>query len=396
MSGQSSGEKTEQPTPKKVRDARQKGQVARSQEVVTTVTLAAVIAYIWMMSRSIFDTLAGLIDQIAALHGQDFRTAAAQGIATAFHDSALIVLPILGVVIAAAIASNYLQFGSIFAFENIMPKLEKVNPAQGVKKIFSMKQLVETLKSIVKIVFLSVLLFYVVRGAISPYMNALGCGMPCLVQVTAGILKETLLFAGLAFVIVAGLDFMYQRHSHTKSLMMSKDEVKREYKESEGDPMVKGQRKQLAQELIMGDGVERARKSTAMVVNPTHFAVAIDYRPGVTPLPTVVAKGRNLHAHRLRAEAEQAGVPVFRHPPLARALYADTDIDAYIPDEWFGVVAEILTWVEANREHLYKAPSERGALDMEAGDHRAATASSAGEGASPFADIFNKSDPFTP
>ncbi|PTW56640.1 type III secretion protein U [Breoghania corrubedonensis] len=393
MSGQSFGEKTEQPTPKKVRDARQKGQVARSQEVVTTATLAGVIVYIWMNSQSIFDRLVGLIDQITALHGQDFRTSAAQGIAAAFHDSVLIVLPILGVVIVSAIFSNYLQFGSIFAFENIMPKLEKVNPAQGVKKIFSMKQVVETLKSIFKIVVLSVLLFHVIRDSISPYLNSLSCGMPCLVQVTGSILKETLLFTGLAFVVVAGLDFMYQRHTHTKSLMMTKDEVKREYKESEGDPTVKGQRKQLAQELIMGDGVERARKSTAMVVNPTHFAIAIDYRPGITPLPTVVAKGRNLHAHRLRAEAEQAGVPVFRHPPLARALYADTDIDAYIPDEWFGVVAEILTWVEANKEQLYKDPLQRGALDMEAGDHHVAAAKPGTDGASPFADVFT-SAPF--
>lgn len=393
MSGQSSGEKTEQPTPKKERDARKKGQVARSQEVVTTVTLAGVIAYIWMGWQSIFDRLIGLIDQISSLHGQDFRSSAYQGIAIAFYDAVAIVLPILGVVIVAAVFSNYLQFGSIFAFENIMPKLEKVNPAKGLKKIFSMKQVVETLKSIVKIVFLSILLYYVIRNAISPYLNSLSCGMPCLVQVTGKILLETLLFAGLAFVVVAGFDFMYQRYTHTKSLMMTKDEVKREYKESEGDPVVKGQRKQLAQELIMGDDVESTKKSTAVVVNPTHFAVAIDYRPGSTPLPTVVAKGRNLHAHKLRAEAEAAGVPVFRHPPLARALYADADINAYVPDEWFGVVAEILTWVEANKELLYKAPLQHGALDMEAGDHRAAAEKATSADGSPFGDMF-QSDHF--
>lgn len=393
MSGQSSGEKTEQPTPKKERDARNKGQVARSQEVVTTVTLASVIAYIWMNWQSTFDRLVGLIDQITAFHGQDFRTSAFRGIAIAFADGVAIVLPVLGIVIVSGIFSNYLQFGSIFAFENIMPKLEKVNPAQGVKKIFSMKQLVETLKSIIKIVFLSILLFYVIRSAISPYLNSLTCGMPCLVQVTGSILLETLLFTGLAFVVVAGLDFMYQRHTHTKSLMMTKDEVKREYKESEGDPVVKGQRKQLAQELVMSDGVERTKKSTALVVNPTHFAVAIDYRPGKTPLPTVVAKGRNLHAHQLRAEAELAGIPVFRHPPLARALYADTDIDAYIPDEWFGIVAEILTWVEHNKELLYKTPLQHGALDMEAGDHHVAASHAQAGQASPFGDI-SQSDQF--
>ncbi|MEO9530033.1 type III secretion system export apparatus subunit SctU [Roseibium sp.] len=370
MSGQSSGEKTEQPTPKKTRDARAKGQVPRSQEVVTTVSLMSVIAYLWLTWDSTFNRLVDLMDQIASLHGQDFHTSAYRGIGIAFNDGIAIILPVIGVVILTGVAANYLQFGNIFAFDNLMPKLEKVNPAQGLKKIFSMKQVVETLKSIIKIVFLSVLLFYVIRDAISPYLNSIYCGLPCLTQVTSSLLLTTLLYTALAFVIVAALDFMYQRYHHNKSLMMSKDEVKREYKESEGDPIVKGQRKQLAQELIMSDGVERTKKSTAVVVNPTHFAVVIDYKPEIAPLPMVVAKGRNLYAHELRTQAELAGVPVFRNVPLARALFADTEIDGFIADEWFDVIAEILAWVNQNRHSLYAAPLLHGVIDMESGDHR--------------------------
>lgn len=372
MSGEQSGEKTEQPTPKKVRDARNKGQVARSQEVVTTISLMSVIAYIWVTWDVTFDRLVSLMDQIASLHGQDFQTASHRGIQAAFNEGSAILLPLLGVVIISGFFANYLQFGTIFAVESVTPKLEKVSPAQGFKKIFSMKQLFEIVKSIVKIVFLSVLLFFVVRDALSPYLNSVECGMPCMIQVTNSVMLQTLLLSALAFVIVAVLDFMFQRHQHTKSLMMTKEEVKREYKESEGDPIIKGQRKQLAQELAMSDGAERTKKSTAVVVNPTHFAVAIDYRPDITPLPIVVAKGRNLYAHHLRTQAEEAGVPVFRNVPLARGLYADTDVDEFVPDELFDAVAEILIWVSHNKDLLYKGRLDHGVLDMEIGDHKVA------------------------
>lgn len=370
MSQGSSGEKTEQPTPKKIRDARKKGQVARSQEVVTTISLISVIAYIWFSWDTTMERLVRMFDRVASLHGQDFQSSAFRAIGFMFSEGVAILLPMLVVAIVFGIAANYLQFGSIFAFENLKLKLEKINPAQGVKKIFSMKQIVETLKSILKIVFLTVLLFFVIRSAIEPFLNSIYCGLDCLSQSTSVLLSQTLLYTGLAFIIVAVIDFIYQRHQHTKSLMMSKDEIKREYKESEGDPQVKGQRKQLAQQLLMSDGIERTKKSTAVVVNPTHFAVAIDYKPEIAPLPFVVAKGRNLHAHELRAQAELAGVPVFRHVPLARSLFADTDIDAFVPDEWFSVVAEILAWVNQHKDTLYQEPSRNGVIDMDQGDHR--------------------------
>lgn len=369
MSG-SSGEKTELPTPKKERDARQKGQVARSQEVVTTASLLAVIAYVWASWGSFTAAMIAMFDEMAALATGDFRSNAALGIAYAFRESVFVMLPILGIVIAAGIASNYFQFGSLFSFESIMPKLEKLNPGAGFKRIFSMKQVIDLIKSILKIAFLSVLLYFVVRDAIGPYFNAIHCGIPCLADVTTSMLFRTLALSALAFIIVALADFVYQRHAHTKSLMMTKDEVKREYKESEGDPHIKGKRKQLAHELAMGDGGAAARKGTAVVVNPTHFAVVIDYRKGETPLPIVTAKGRNAMAHHLRAEAEEAGVPIFRNVRLARALHADADLYEPIPDELFDAVAEVLAWVSRNEHLLYKGRLAHGDLDMEAGDHR--------------------------
>ena len=370
MSGDSGGEKTELPTPKKERDAREQGQVARSQEVVSAVSLLAVIAYLWMAWGDINRRLVEVFDVVPKLVGGDFGVQARDGIAFVSVVALKIMLPVLGVTILAGIVANVFQFGFLFSFKSIMPSLEKVSPASGFKKIFAVKAVVEILKSVLKIVLLSILLYEVLSAAIGPFAASIACGLACQGALTSGVLKQLLIYSGFAFVIVALADFAYQKHTHRKGLMMSKDEIKREYKESEGDPHIKGKRKQIAHELAMGDGGQAARKGTAVVVNPTHFAVVIHYDPDKTPLPLVTAKGRNIQAVFLRAEAESAGVPVFRNVALARALYADTPVDAYVPDELFDAVAEVLAWVNKNRHLLYKSRLPHGAIDMDLGDHR--------------------------
>lgn len=364
------GEKTELPTPKRIRDARAKGQVAKSQEVVTTVSLFGVVAFIWGTWGMTMQKLVGLFDEIAVLAVGDFRVNAINALDIVYRDISAILVPIIGVTIFAGVAANYVQVGSIFALEALMPSMEKISPGSGFKRIFSMKQIIETLKSILKIVFLSVLLYFVIRDAIGNYVSSLACGMSCLINITSQVLFKTLAYSALAFLIVALADFAYQKYSYTKGLMMSKEEIKREYKESEGDPHIKGHRRQLAQELAMGDGGHAAKKGTAVVVNPTHLAVVLMYRPGQMPLPAVTAKGRNIQAHYLRTQAEEAGVPVFRNVGLARALYADANINEYIPDELFDAVAEVLAWVQRNEHLLYKGRLDHGVIDMDAGDHR--------------------------
>lgn len=367
------GEKTEDPTPKKLRDARNKGQVARSQELATTISLFGVIAIVWMLGPIYYQQLVDMMDTVAQLAAHmdgDGKTTMMNAVSVVNQMGSAIVFPILGVTIFVGIAANYIQFGSVFSLENLMPKLEKISPGAGFKRIFSVKQLIETLKSILKILFLSVLLYYVIKEMIGPYITAVYCGMNCLTQVTVHSLKLVFAYSALAFVVVAMADFAYQKKTFIKGLMMSKDEVKREYKESEGDPVVKGQRKQLAHELIMSDQVGQARKSTAVVINPTHLAVAIRYQEGEMPLPMVVAKGRNLNAVAIREAAEQEGVPIFRNVTLARSLFADTEPGQYIPDEAFEIVAEILAWVARNRDQLYQGPLSHGVLDMDDDDPR--------------------------
>jgi len=366
----SSGEKTELPTPKKERDARATGQVAKSQDAVMTISLLSVITYIWATWDATNARFIGMFDQMAILSRLDFQTNVVSAVTAVGIELCWIMLPILGVAVLTGIAANYFQIGALFSFDSITPKGERISPASGFKRIFSMKSLVELLKTIAKIAVLATLLYFVVRDTIAPYSNSLDCGLVCMGRITVSSLGLTLVYSGLAFIVVALIDFVYQRHTHTKSLMMTKEEVKREYKESEGDPHIKGKRRQLAQEFAMGDGGVAARKGTAVVVNPTHFAVVIDYSPERTPLPIVTAKGRNLHAHYLRGQAEEAGVPIFHNVPLARALYADAELYEPIPDALFDAVAEVLAWVQKNRHLLYQGRLDHGVIDMAAGGHK--------------------------
>lgn len=363
------GEKTELPTPKKERDARQKGQVARSQEVVTTISMFGTIAVISAMGGMIWSRLTTLIDQIAAIAARKEGVSLDEGLALSWSVGVDLTLPILGAVIFLGIAANMGQFGVLTSLQALEPKMERISVLAGFKRIFSAKQLVELLKSVIKIVFLTVLLYIVLGDAIGPFISAVSCGMECMSTVTTSVMNRVLFMTAIAFVIVAVADLFWQRHSHIKSLMMSKEEIKREYKESEGDPHVKGHRKQVAMEMVMGDAP--AKKASALVVNPTHIAIALRYKDGETPLPMVTGKGMGALAVDMRADAERAGVPIFHNVALARHLYADADINGFVPEDVFDVVAEILAWVARNEAALYQGPLQHGDIDMLRGDHRA-------------------------
>ncbi|KZL28447.1 type III secretion system export apparatus subunit SctU [Pseudovibrio sp. WM33] len=366
MSGETSGEKTELPTPKRERESREKGQVAKSTEVTTTISLFAVIAYLWFAWDRNFSKLVGLMDDMASLAARrDFSSSAGEGVFGVFSTFMDIVLPLIGVAIAAGIFGNFVQFGFLWAVDSIMPKLSKISPGEGFKRIFSMKQVVQVLKSILKIALLSTMLYFTVKYAIGAYINSLSCGIPCIANISGAIMKLILGISFLAFVGVAILDFMFQKHTHIKSLKMTKDEVKREHKESEGSPEIKGQRKRISQEILMSDNLENTRKASAVVVNPTHYAVAISYRPDEVAVPLVVAKGLDLTALKMRTEAEAAGVPIFANVKLARMLHAEVEIEELVPQDMFAAVAEILVWIDKNKNILYNGPLERGVIDLE-------------------------------
>ena len=338
-------EKTEQPSPKKLRDARKKGQVASSKEVASAAMILAVFAFLWVMSGYFISKFKEMILLPVTFLGTDF------GFALEQVGNGLLLLvvqligPLLLLVIVIAVMAYTAQFGLLFALQSLKPDIKKLNPMSGIKKIFSIKNLVEFLKSVIKIIFLAVLLFLVVSNSLDALLKIPYCGLDCIPQVLGVLLKQLIINAAFAFIIIAAADFVFQKFQHTKSLKMTKDEVKREYKEMEGNPEIKSKRRQLHQEMMSQQVAQSVKNSTVVVTNPTRIAIALEYRDGETPLPVVRAKGENLTAKRIIELAKEYGVPVMENVPLARALHEQTSVDQYIPSDLIEAVAEVLRWV---------------------------------------------------
>lgn len=339
-------EKTEQPTPKKLRDARKKGQVAKSKEIPSAVILIGLFAMIWIFWGFFLDQLTELISLPPTYYDQPFDEALPSLIAAASNKLVALSLPAIGIAFVLAIAANFFQVGVLFAFESLKPDLNKLNPAQGIKKIFSMDNLIELIKSIVKTAFLTVLLYMVIKSALDALVKIPHLGLHSVQTVLGAILKQVAIYTSIAYLIVAAVDYFLQKRQHIKKLKMTKDEVKREFKESEGDPMIKGKRKQLHKELVMNDAVERTRKSSVLVTNPHEIAVAILYDEEKTKLPVVLTKGQDILARRMIEVAHEEGIPVMQNIPLAHDLYDQAAVDHFIPSDLIQPVAEVLRWVQ--------------------------------------------------
>jgi len=355
-----SGDKTEQPTPKRLQDARKKGDVAKGRELTSTATLL-----VWLVAGALCLPLAA--ERIAALceslfarvasgwRAEGFGQVAAllgwQSIELALLLVAVLMLPVgvLGMLV------EYLQAGPVLAFEKVAPKLENLNPAAGLKRMFSLDNLIELLKGILKTALLLAIGWAVARTLLPDAMRlALSTDRPAqhlgalVWQGTVKTLAWTVgVFAGVAF-----LDFLWTRHRFTKKMRMSLRDIKQEMKESEGDPHLKQQRKQAHAEWSQRNQAAAARGANALIVNPTHVAIAIDFEPGRCPVPTVSAKGEDHVARAMREAAGEAGVPIVRNVPLARELLARCDEGEVVPPELFDVLAEVIVWADGVREQL--------------------------------------------
>ena len=210
-----------------------------------------------------------------------------------------------------------------------------------------MKNLFELVKNLIKVTVLGGVVYMVLRDYLPMLFSMPESGIGAMWKVTGTAVNDLVLIAAGAFCIIAALDYLYQRYKYNQNHMMSKDEVKREYKESEGDPHIKSKRKQLHKEMLAQNSLDNVRKAKVLVTNPTHYAVALDYEKDRTPLPVVLAKGEGYLAQRMMEVAKQEGIPIMRNVPLARALYRDGTENAYIPQDLIGPVAEVLRWVQS-------------------------------------------------
>ncbi len=340
-----SGEKTEQPSHKKLRDARRKGDVAYSKDFTQTLLVLALFGYMLANASGIVESFGRLILIPADLVGMEFNAALKTALDAALREMISMLLPFVLIVLIVGMFSDFLQVGIVLAFEKLKPSGQKLNVMANLKNMFSKKNLVEFIKSILKIAFLSTLVTLVVRDALGELMAVPHTGLAGMGAAVGSMLRTMLVNIAVAYAVVALADFAWQRFQFRKGLMMSKEEVKQEYKEMEGDPHIKHQRKHLHQEMIMHGSVAKTRKASVVVTNPTHLAVAIFYDPDKTPLPVVLAKGEGTLANEMIRAAREENIPVMQNIPLARALMAQAVPDHYIPSELIEPVAEILRLV---------------------------------------------------
>lgn len=340
-------DKTEQPTPKRLREAREKGDVPRSQDLAPALTVLALVIYFMAMGEDIFFQLQDMGNAVFSTVGMPFDQALGIAITGVGKASLGIVAPIVALVMAAALIGVLGQVGVLIAIKGAMPKMENISPAQWFKKIFSIKNAVDFLKNIIKVTVLGVTAWIVLKDHLRELFLIPGGDIRLLWAALGSTAKDLTLYVAGVFCVIAMLDYLFQRWQYNKQHMMSKDEVKREYKEMEGDPHIKGKRKQLHQEMISQNSLGNVRKAKVLVTNPTHYAVALDYEKDKTPLPVIVAKGEGALAKRMIEVAKQEGIPIMQNVPLARDLFRNGTENSYIPQDLIGPVAEVLRWVQS-------------------------------------------------
>lgn len=339
-------EKTEEATPKRLRDARKKGQVARSRDMNTIVILIFAFGIIVFMRGYIGEHLrsAMLANFEAVARGEITRETLFLLGRQTFFTYLKIILPFATAMVFIALAVGFFQIGPVFSGEPMKPQMKRLNAIQNLKNMFKITTLVELLKNIAKLSLIFYLAYMVISDSVREVVLSVTATPDQSSRLAGHLLVSFLLRVFVVFIIIAIIDVFVQRWHYRKQLRMTKEEVKREYKQDEGDPLIKSARRQLHQELAMSDVRQSVSSADAVITNPTEVAVAVKYDDKEMIAPQVVAKGQRLFADTIREIAEEVGVPIVQNPPLAWTL-VELDIGDEIPEELYAAVAEILVYV---------------------------------------------------
>jgi flagellar biosynthetic protein FlhB len=346
-----SDEKTEEPTQKKLQDSRKKGQVWKSKDLtgvfVLLVGLGAVKATWSNIEEQVKILFRFSFDHITKPETLDVATA--QLMEMGVRAVIVLVAPVLLACAVVAALAEFLQVGSLFTLEPLMPKLDKLNPIQGLKNMFSKKTAVELIKNLTKISVAGYVIFGVIRDGMGMVVQTVRMDVPGIMMVMGEMVYRVAFKIGLIFLLFSIFDIWWQRKSYMKDMMMSKDEVKKEYKESEGDPHHKAHRKQMHQEIMESAQMESVKSADVIVTNPDHVAVALKYDREKDAAPRVLAKGLDLKAEQIKALAKASDIPLLRNVPLAHALLR-VDVGQDIPEDLYDAVAEVLNFVYGLKE----------------------------------------------
>lgn len=343
MSGDSSEEKTLPPSKRKLDDARKKGRVPHSKDLVGAATLGAGGAAAWVGTGALFATGAAMLDaagQAAGLGlGPGLRTMRAV-LGDAFMHTAA---PVLAAVAAAAVLANLLVLrGAVFSVDPVMPKASNVDPAEGFKRLFKAKQLVELVKGVLKLTLLLAALVLVLWGGLRPLVAAPGCGIGCVIGATKALALALLVTSGLVFAAAGGLDVLLQRWLFTRDQRMGVSEQKRERKEQDGDPHVKAERRRLVREAAHAPARLGAAQASLMVHDGGDAVVGLRFVKEDMPVPMVVCRARGRQGRDMLAAAAGRGLPVAEHAGLALALLGGAPPGAWIPESTYATAAMVL------------------------------------------------------
>lgn len=341
------GEKTEKATPKKRQEARKKGQIAKSQEIPGGAVLIGGFMSLLMFGGYFKEHLVSLYRDIFL--NRLTMDVTSENVMMMFGEYGIQILlmlaPIFLTIIVIGIVSNYAQVGFLFTGELLKPKFSKLDPIKGFKRIFSMHALMEFFKSILKLVIIGYLVYTTLWGEKDQLAGLNRVSVEQAFYFTADLTMNLGIKIAAALLILAALDFLYQRYEHEKNLRMSKQDIKDEYKKMEGDPLIKGKIRERQRRMALQRMMQEVPKADVIITNPTHFAIALKYDGSQMDAPQVLAKGQDFLALRIKEIAKEHGIITIENKPLARALFQRTEIGDSIPGDLFQAVAEVLAYV---------------------------------------------------
>lgn len=341
------GEKTEKATPKKRQDARKKGQVAKSQDLSGSVVLLSAFLCLLMFGGYMKERLIALFSDVY-FHRLNMDVTQ-ENVMTMFGDYAvqilLLLAPVLLVIVVMAAVANYAQVGFLLTGEPLKMQIKKLNPIEGFKRIFSMRSLVEFLKSLLKLTIIGYLVYSTIWGERGNIASLGHVTIEDAFYFTSRLTMNLGLKIGAALFVLSVLDYLYQKYDHEKNLKMSKQDIKDEFKKMEGDPLIKGKIRERQRRMALQRMMQEVPKADVIITNPTHFAVALKYEGSEMDAPQVVAKGQDYVALRIREIAKEHSVMIMENKPLARALFQRAEIGDSIPADLFQAVAEVLAYV---------------------------------------------------
>lgn len=346
-------EKSEEPTAKKLQDARKEGQVAKSQEIATAFTLLSLFlilrltyGFIGQNFTGIFNRVYNAIPDVARTYNGYLPVAhIASIINNALLTMLLIAAPYFIVGFLISFLSDFVQVGYKPTSKPLQPKLSKLNPISGMKKIFSTRKLFDLIKSVAKLFLMGIVIYTFFKGRKESIFLLYDIPLKSAIGLMGQLIIEVGLRIALVYMIIAFADLIYQRRKFKKDMMMTKQEVKDEYKNTEGDPQIKGQIRKRMMQASQRRMMQQLPSADVVITNPTHYAVAIKYDAETADAPIVVAKGEDYLAQRIKDVARENGVVIVENKPLARMLYANVEVGEMVPPELYKAVAEVLAYV---------------------------------------------------